>query len=148
LRFISQAQLTIRPPLKIGYADQNYTYRNLSEYKVFDNEIKGSMTNYRRDLTIIYANFVSKFIFKPCGMQHSLMDADLSRLDVAKAFDNEFKPTPCIQLTTGFVRLTVADLYRFVTRLEQFEIISKASFDKLAANFPDGESMQILYMLR
>lgn len=87
-----------------------------------------------------YADFVSKFIFKPCGMQHSIMDANLNRPDVAKAFDNDFKPTPYLQLTTGFVRLTVADLYKFVTRLEQFRIISRASFDQLAANFPGGES--------
>ena len=87
-----------------------------------------------------YADFVSKFIFKPLGMQHSIMDADLSRPDVAKAFDNDFKPTPYIQLTTGFVRLTAADFYKFISRLEEFKIISKASFDELAANFPGGES--------
>lgn len=87
-----------------------------------------------------YADFVSKFIFKPCGMQHSIMDADLNRPDVTKAFDNDFKPTPYLQLTTGFVRLTAADLYKFVTRLEQFKIISRASFDQLAVNFPGGES--------
>jgi CubicO group peptidase (beta-lactamase class C family) len=87
-----------------------------------------------------YADFAKKFIFKPCGMERSIMDADLSRPDVAKAFDNDFKPTPYIQLTSGFVRLTVADLYKFVTRLEQFGIVSKASFDALAANFPGGES--------
>ena len=87
-----------------------------------------------------YADFVDQFIFKPCGMNHSILDADLNRPDVAKAFDNDFKPTPYIQLTSGFPRLTTADLYTFITRLEAFKIISEESFNQLAANFPGGES--------
>jgi CubicO group peptidase (beta-lactamase class C family) len=87
-----------------------------------------------------YAAFADQYIFKPCGMKHSIMDAALDRSDVAKAFDNDFKPTPYIQLTTGFPRLTSADLYKFITRLEAFKIISQESFNQLAANFPGGES--------
>jgi len=87
-----------------------------------------------------YAAFVNKYIFRPCGMKHSVMDADLNRADVAKAFDNDFNATPYLQVTTGSPRLTSADLYQFVTKLEAFKIISKASFDELAANFPGGES--------
>lgn len=87
-----------------------------------------------------YAAFVDKYIFKPCGMKHSIMDADLNRPDVAKAFDNNGKPTPYIQLTTGFPRLTTADLYTFISRLETFKIISQESFNELGSNFPGGES--------
>ena len=87
-----------------------------------------------------YADFVDKYIFKPCGMKQSIMDANLNRPDVAKAFDNDFNTTPYIQLTTGFPRLTPADLYTFITQLEAFKIINKESFDQLAVNFPGGES--------
>lgn len=87
-----------------------------------------------------YTAFVNRYIFKPCGMKHSIMDASLDRPDVAKAFDNDHQPTPYIQLTSGFPRLTTADLYTFVTRLEAFQIISRDSFDQLALNFPGGES--------
>jgi CubicO group peptidase (beta-lactamase class C family) len=87
-----------------------------------------------------YAEFVNKYIFRPCGMKQSVMDADLSRRDVARAFDNDFNATPYIQNTTGYARLSAADLYRFITRLEAFEIISKESFDQLSLNFPGGES--------
>jgi len=87
-----------------------------------------------------YAAFVDRYIFKPCGMKHSIMDADLNRPDVAKAFDNDGKPTPYIQVTTGSVRLNAANLHRFVTRLEAFKIISRESFNQLAVNFPGGES--------
>jgi CubicO group peptidase (beta-lactamase class C family) len=87
-----------------------------------------------------YADFVDKYIFKPCGMKQSIMDANLNRPDVAKAFDNDFNTTPYIQLTTGFPRLTPTDLYTFITQLEAFKIINKESFDQLAVNFPGGES--------
>jgi len=87
-----------------------------------------------------YAAFVKKYIFKPCGMKQSIMDADLNSVNVAKAFDNDFNATHYIQLTTGSPRLSSADLYKFITGLEAFKIISKASFDELAANFPGGES--------
>jgi CubicO group peptidase (beta-lactamase class C family) len=87
-----------------------------------------------------YADFVNKYIFRPCGMKQSIMDADLNRPDVARAFDNDFNPTPYIQLTTGSPRITSADLYTFITRLEGFKIISKESFDQLLLNFPGGES--------
>lgn len=89
---------------------------------------------------IPYAAFADQYIFQPCGMNHSIMDADLNTPNVAKAFDNDFKFTPYIQLTTGFPRLTTADLYKFVTRLEAFKIISQDSFNQLAVNFPGGES--------
>jgi len=87
-----------------------------------------------------YAAFVNKYIFKPCGMKHSIMDADLNRPEVAKAFDNDFNATPYIQVTTGSPRLTSADLYKFITGLEAFKIITEESFNELAVNFPGGES--------
>lgn len=89
---------------------------------------------------ISYADFVSSSIFKPCGMKRSIMDADLNRKDVAKAFDNHFNATPYIQVSTGFPRLTVADLYAFITRLEAFKLITSGSFKELAINFTGGES--------
>lgn len=87
-----------------------------------------------------YAAFVNKYIFKPSGMKQSIMDADLNRPDVAKAFDNDFNTRPYVQVATGSPRLTSADLYKFITRLEAFKIITKESFDELAVNFPGGES--------
>lgn len=87
-----------------------------------------------------YAKFLDKYIFKPSHMKHTIVDADLSKPNVANAFDNDFQPTPYIQLTTGSPRLTVSDLYTFITRLEAFQIINEESFNELAVNFPGGES--------
>jgi CubicO group peptidase (beta-lactamase class C family) len=87
-----------------------------------------------------YSAFLEKYIFAPCGMKSSTVDADLTRADVAKAFDNDFAPTPYQQKSTGFVRLTANDLYKFTSKLESFKLISESSFKELAANFPGGES--------
>ncbi|MEO5909926.1 MAG: serine hydrolase domain-containing protein, partial [Pelobium sp.] len=87
-----------------------------------------------------YANFVSKYILKPNNMSHTIIDADLSSPDVAKAFDNEFKPTSFIQVTTGFPRISINDLYQFIRSLENFKIMNQESFNQLSDNFPGGES--------
>lgn len=87
-----------------------------------------------------YVDFVNQYIFKPCGMKQSIMDADLNGPNVAKAFDNDFNTKPYIQVTTGSPRLSAADLYKFITRLEAFKIINQESFDELAVKFPGGES--------
>jgi CubicO group peptidase (beta-lactamase class C family) len=87
-----------------------------------------------------YADFVNRYIFKPCCMKHSIVDADLSRKDIAKAFDNDFNATPYIQVSTGFTRLTAEDLYAFITRLEAFKLITESSFKELAVNFTGGQS--------
>jgi CubicO group peptidase (beta-lactamase class C family) len=107
-----------------------YAYANVVLQKRIIEKVSG----------LTYADFIDRYIFKPSAMAHSIIDADLSRPDIAKSFDNDFKPTPFIQLATGFPRLNVTDLYTFITRLEDFKIISRESFNQLAVNFPGGES--------
>lgn len=87
-----------------------------------------------------YASFIKQNIFIPCGMRNAIVDAPVDGANMAQAFDNDFRSTPYAQSTSGWVRLTAGDLYRFTTCLENFQLISKKSFEELAANFPGGES--------
>jgi tetratricopeptide (TPR) repeat protein len=59
---------------------------------------------------------------------------------MAQAFDNNGQVTPYTQAMSGWVRLTVGDLYKWTECLHSYKIISKASLAQLAANFPGGES--------
>ncbi len=87
-----------------------------------------------------YADFVTRNILRPCGMTHSQVDYPATAPEMARAFDSEFNETPYAQGMTGWVRLTARDLFRFTERLDQGQLISKASYRELAASFPGGES--------
>ncbi|MCS3736292.1 serine hydrolase [Mucilaginibacter dorajii] len=87
-----------------------------------------------------YAGFLNSNIFKPCGMNGAVVDLPVSSPDIAKAFDQDFHPTPYFQTVSGWVRLTAKDLYLWSECLHQNKILNKSSFAELAAGFPNGES--------
>jgi CubicO group peptidase (beta-lactamase class C family) len=87
-----------------------------------------------------YPDFIKAHILIPCGMTSSAIDYPLTAENAAKAFDSEYKDTPYPQGMTGWVRLPVTDLYKWTECLHSYNVISKASVNELAANFPGGES--------
>lgn len=87
-----------------------------------------------------YRDFIKNNILIPCGMTLSAIDYSLNSEDVAKAFDSEYQPTPYPPYMTGWIRLPVSDLYKWAECLNSYKVISKASLNELAANFPGGES--------
>lgn len=87
-----------------------------------------------------YRDFIKKNILIPCGMTSSAIDYPLNSEDVAMAFDSEYQETPYPPYMTGWIRLPVIDLYKWAECINSYKVISKASVNELAANFPGGES--------
>jgi CubicO group peptidase (beta-lactamase class C family) len=87
-----------------------------------------------------YAEFVRKNIFLPCKMENAVIDYPTDAAWIAKAFDNESKPTTYAQGMTGWVRLPAMDLYRWANALDNYKVITEESYKELAVNFPGGES--------
>lgn len=89
---------------------------------------------------VSYVDFVKKNIFTPLGMNNSVVDYPINGERIAKAFDNEFRPSPYTQSMSGWVRLTAEDLGKWVDALDHYRIISADSYKSLSENFPGGES--------
>lgn len=87
-----------------------------------------------------YADFVKENIFTPLKMNNSVVDYPANGVRIAKAFDNDFKPTAYTQSMSGWVRLTVEDLGKWVDALDHYRVISAESYKSLSENFPGGES--------
>lgn len=87
-----------------------------------------------------YADFVKENIFTPLEMNNSVVDYPANGVRIAKAFDNEFKPTAYTQSMSGWVRLTAEDLGKWVDALDHYRVISAESYKSLSDNFPGGES--------
>ncbi|MDN5288142.1 MAG: hypothetical protein JWR38_4416 [Mucilaginibacter sp.] len=87
-----------------------------------------------------FNDFVVKYIFKPCKMLNSGMDLKFNDPKMAQAFDSNYRPTPYTQESSGWVRLTMDDLYRYTTCLNSYQLIKHDSYQELAAGFGDGES--------
>ncbi|MGQ7856266.1 serine hydrolase [Pedobacter sp. WC2501] len=87
-----------------------------------------------------YADFIKENIFTPLEMNNSVVDYPTNGIRIAKAFDNEFKPTAYTQSMSGWVRLTAEDLGKWVDALDHYRLISAESYKSLSENFPGGES--------
>lgn len=87
-----------------------------------------------------YADFITKNLLIPCKMTTAVVDYPTEGRLIAKAFDNDFQPTPYAQGMSGWVRLSAEDLYKWTDALDHYRLISKESYRELAANFPGGES--------
>jgi CubicO group peptidase (beta-lactamase class C family) len=87
-----------------------------------------------------YKDFTTQSLFKPIGMKGAVVDLSPSDPTMAKAFDQDFHNSQYFQTMTGWVRLTVKDLYQWSVALNQNKLLTKASFTQLAYNFPNGES--------
>jgi CubicO group peptidase (beta-lactamase class C family) len=92
---------------------------------------------------LTYSAFVQKYIFRPAGMHASIVDYPVDAPRMARAFDNHGKNVAALALNqdmTGWVRLSIEDLYKWTKALHSGKIISAASLKELSENFPGGES--------
>jgi len=87
-----------------------------------------------------YAQFIKKNILKPLKMKHSFVDYPTTAERMAKAFDSEMRPVNYMQGMSGWVRLSMADLYKWTAALDSYKIIYAESYRELAVNFAGGES--------
>lgn len=87
-----------------------------------------------------YNAFVEKYLLKPLKMEHTLMDLNTTDPRMAIAFDSNFKNTPYAQGMSGWPRLTIGDLYKWIKGLDSYQLVSKASLEILAKSFGDNES--------
>ena len=87
-----------------------------------------------------YGEFIRKNILKPLKMKQAFVDYPTTAERMAKAFDSEMQPANYIQGMSGWVRLSIADLYKWITALDSYKIISADSYRELAVNFAGGES--------
>lgn len=87
-----------------------------------------------------YADFINKYIFKVLGMNSTIVDYPPNGKKMAKAFDLAGQPTPYLQGMSGWVRLSTADLCKWVAAVDDFKLINEESYRSLALNFPGGES--------
>ncbi|MDJ1485371.1 serine hydrolase [Cytophagaceae bacterium YF14B1] len=88
-----------------------------------------------------YTEFVKKYIFKPCKMSQTVIDAYTIDVTTARPFDNNFvEPANFTQSLTGWLRLPIEDLYRWTTCLHSYQLISETSFKELAESFGDNET--------
>lgn len=87
-----------------------------------------------------YHAFVEKNILKPLEMKHTAMDLPINDTTMAVAFNNKFVNEKPRETTTGWPRLTVDDLYRFVSAVDSYKLVGKASVQQLSQHFGEGES--------
>ncbi len=87
-----------------------------------------------------YHAFVEKNILNPLRMEHTVMDLPINDTTMAVAFNNKFVNEKPRDTNTGWARLTVQDLYRFMSAVDSYKLISKASVQQLSQGFGDGES--------
>lgn len=87
-----------------------------------------------------YQTFVEKNILKPLEMKHTAMDLPVNDTTMAVAFNNKFVNEKPRETTTGWPRLTVEDLYRFVSAVDRYKLVGKASIQQLSQHFGEGES--------
>ncbi|GGH30975.1 hypothetical protein GCM10007423_19490 [Dyadobacter endophyticus] len=87
-----------------------------------------------------YHAFVEKNILKPLEMKHTAMDLPINDTTMAVAFNNKFVNEKPRETTTGWPRLTVEDLYRFMSAVDSYKLVGKASVQQLSQHFGEGES--------
>ncbi|WP_426294982.1 serine hydrolase [Dyadobacter endophyticus] len=87
-----------------------------------------------------YHAFVEKNILKPLEMKHTAMDLPINDTTMAVAFNSKFVNEKPRETTTGWPRLTVEDLYRFVSAVDSYKLVGKASVQQLSQHFGEGES--------
>jgi CubicO group peptidase (beta-lactamase class C family) len=87
-----------------------------------------------------YQAFVEKNILKPLEMKHTVMDLPLNDSTMAIAFNNKFVDEKPRETTSGWPRLTVEDLYRFMAAVDSYKLVRKTSVQQLSEHFGEGES--------
>ena len=87
-----------------------------------------------------YATFVGEHLLKPLRMNHTYMDLPLTAPDMTRAFDSNFKESRYEQQMSGFIRLTIDDLYTWLIKLDNYQLVIKAAMQMLAVDFGGNES--------
>lgn len=87
-----------------------------------------------------YQAFVEKNILKPLEMKRTVMDLPVNDTTMAIAFNNKFVNEIPRETTTGWPRLTAEDLLRFMSAVDSYKLVGKASVLQLSQHFGEGES--------
>lgn len=87
-----------------------------------------------------YNAFVEKNILKPLEMKHTVMDLPVDDTTMAIAFNNKFVNEKPRETTKGWPRLTTEDLLRFMSAVDSYKLVGKASVQQLSQHFGEGES--------
>lgn len=87
-----------------------------------------------------YRAFLEQNIFKPCGMKNAVVDPGPGAPALAKAFDNKFVEDDFPMVMSGWVRLTIHDLFQWAAQLHSYQIIDKSSLYELFDSFESKQS--------
>jgi CubicO group peptidase (beta-lactamase class C family) len=90
-----------------------------------------------------YTAFLKSTIFTPCGMENVAMDPASTAPALAKAFDNKFIQDDYPTSMSGAMHATINDLYQWTECLQDYKVISKASFLELAEGYKTLGLVQI-----
>jgi tetratricopeptide (TPR) repeat protein len=83
---------------------------------------------------------MEKHILKPLEMKHTVMDLPVNDTTMAVAFNNRFVNEKPRETTSGWPRLTVEDLYHFMSAVDGYKLVGKTSVQQLSQHFGEGES--------
>lgn len=89
---------------------------------------------------VAYKTFVETRILTPCKMTRAMVDLPTGDPSMARAFDNNFVGSKYVPESTGWVYLTMDDLYQWANCLHSYRILNKQSFEELAEGFGDTET--------
>lgn len=86
--------------------------------------------------------YVEKFIFRPCGMDSSVMTPFENQENIAKGFNNNLVPDKTDLPITGGTYLTTVDLLKWADCLHENKVVSKKSLYKIGQQFdlPETQS--------
>jgi tetratricopeptide (TPR) repeat protein len=83
---------------------------------------------------------MEKHILKPLEMKHTVKDLPVNDTTMAVAFNNRFVNEKPRETTSGWPRLTVEDLYHFMSAVDGYKLVGKTSVQQLSQHFGEGES--------
>ncbi len=87
-----------------------------------------------------YKAFVETKILTPCGMTRAAVDVPIGDPSKARAFDNNFVESKYTPESSGWVDMTMDDLYQWTKCLHSYRILNERSFKELAEGFGDSET--------
>lgn len=78
-----------------------------------------------------YADFITEHVFAPCGMRTAVIDPTEETPLLARSFDNHFVEDDLDTSMSGWVYLTIQDLYRWTQCLYSGQLIDEHTLYKL-----------------
>jgi CubicO group peptidase (beta-lactamase class C family) len=82
-----------------------------------------------------FNSYVDKFIFKPCGMNSSIMNPQNNIKKIARSFNNDFIEDPTNLPISGVAYVTTIDLLKWTKYLHTEKVISKESLYEIGQSF-------------